>query len=418
MTHATSRTPHPYTVRVFAAVVVRFAVGLGTALGVFASTGQARAQGMPPTLVETGVVSTRTFHDQLTLIGRTAANAQSRVVSEVTGRVLRVDALEGAPVRRGDVLVTIDSARLRLQLEAKRAQVAQARSAAELARKNLERTANLHGRNLSSDGQFDADTAAQQRADAYYNQLLAEEKTLQLDLKRCAVRTPFAGYTVRKLVDVGEGVVPGTPVYEVVDLSRVKVTVDLPERYFGHVATGSSVRIERSEEGVRGSASARLTGMITGIAPAASSETHTFPVMITVENTGIRLGAGMLVRTIVPLDRTFTGFAVHKDAIVRQGLQTMVYTIADGKAAPVPVRIRAMAGDTVAISGDAIHAGMTVVVRGNERIFPGSPVRVAGGQPGAKSGRPATHPGKNSGGAKEAAGDASDKTAGTHGGGR
>jgi len=72
---------------------------------------------------------------------------------------------------------------------------------------------------------------------------------------------------------------------------------------------------------------------------------------------------------------------VHKDAIVRQGAQTMIYTVADGKAAPVPVMIGSMSGDMVAVSGDGITEGMPVVVRGNERIFPGSPVRTAEGGP-------------------------------------
>ncbi|MCH7547994.1 MAG: efflux RND transporter periplasmic adaptor subunit [Candidatus Krumholzibacteriota bacterium] len=341
---------------------------------VFALPAIVGAQGMPPTLVATSTVTSMEFHDQITLVGKTEARSNSSVVSEVAGRVIRIDAEEGNPVRAGAVLVSIDPRRIRYQLDAKRAQVAQAKAAAELAEKNLARTENLLGRDLTSVGQMDRDIAESIRSAEFYKQLLAEQKQLELDLANCSVRSPFDGYTVRRLVDVGEGVNVGTPVFEVVDLLQVRVTVDLPERHFGQLDTDSDVLIRISGGGVP------VTGKITGFAPSASGDTHTFPVIITVDNSDQRLGGGMLVRATLSLNKKFTSLAVHKDAIVRQGAQTLVYTIEEGKAVAVTVRIGSMSGDMVAISGDGVSEGMPVVVRGNERIFPGSPVRTADGE--------------------------------------
>ena len=67
-----------------------------------------------------------------------------------------------------------------------------------------------------------------------------------------------------------------------------------------------------------------------------------------------------------------------KDAIVRQGQQTLVYTVREGKAAPIPVQTSSSDGPMVAIKAEGLSEGMQVVIRGNERIFPGSPVMVAG----------------------------------------
>jgi len=335
------------------------------------------AQGMPPTLVETAPVSSMEFHDQITLVGNTEARAVSSVVAEVSGRVVRVDADEGTPVDRGTVLVSIDPRRIQYQLDAMRARVAQAKAAAELAEKNLARTEDLHSRELASQGDYDRDVAEEIRTREVYNQLLAEQKSLELDLSHCSVRSPFAGYTVRKLVDVGEGVSPGTAVYEVVDLSTIKVTVDLPERYYGHVRMGSDVSIRLSGSDVP------VVGRVTGFAPDADANTHTFPVIVLIENTEGRVGGGMLVRATLSLDDVFTSLAVHKDAIVRQGAKTMVYTIAEGKAAPIPVRVGSMSGDYVSVEGEGLAEGMPVVTRGNERIFPGSAVRTAEGKSGA-----------------------------------
>lgn len=347
-------------------------------LAVSFSPPSAGAQGMPPTLVETSSVTSMEFNDQITLVGRTEALSNSRIVAEVAGRVIRIDAPEGNPIRRGDVLVSVDPDRIRLALDAKRAQVAQAKAAADLARKQLARSKDLHDQKLVSEGGLDVDLAERDRAQGLYDQYLAEMKQLELDLENCSIRSPFNGHTVRQLTAVGEWVSPGTPVYEIVDLSTIKVIVDLPERYFGSVDKGSQVSIL-----VSGGSDERVSGTVTGVAPSASEVTHTFPVIIAVDNRNRRLGGGMLVRATLSLAKKFTSLAVSKDAIVRQGNATLVYTIADGKATPIHVQTSSTMGDTVAITGDGLSEGTVVIVRGNERVFPGSPVRTSEPQAGA-----------------------------------
>jgi RND family efflux transporter MFP subunit len=344
---------------------------LGVAILAVSGATAVQAQ-MPPTLVETGAVSRMEFHNQITLVGRTQALANSRIVAEVSGRVISVDAAEGTWVRRGATLVRIDPRRVQYALDAKRAEVAQAQAQADLARKELTRSRNLHGQTLVSEGELDEDEANATRAAEWHKQMVAQQKQLALDLENCSIRAPYDGYTVRQLVDVGEWVNPGTPVYELVDLDRVKVNVDLPERYFGHLEIGSGVEIA-----VSGNTADPVTGTVAGISPNASEDTHTYRAIVTVDNKDHRLGGGMLVRATLSLSDKFESLAVSKDAIVRQNGQTMVYTIADGKAVPIPVTVGSTSGDMIAITAEGLSEGMPVVVRGNERIFPGSPVRTA-----------------------------------------
>lgn len=336
----------------------------------------AQAQGMPPTLVEVDTVTTRAFHDQLTLIGRSEAIVQSNIVSEVDGRVVAVGAEEGVAVKAGTTLMRIDPARIQYLLLAKEAEARQAEAEASLARSNLRRVQELYDQNMVSESALDSIRAWTTMREGRFAQLSAERDNLQRDLDNCTIEAPFTGYTGRQLVDVGGWVGRGTPIFEMVDLSKVKITVDLPERYFGHLSIGSPVQVTVSNDTLT-----TVTGKVTGIAPKASKETHTFPVIITANNASGRLGSGMLVRVRLSLDRVFSSLAVSKDAVVRQGLQTMIYTVVDGKASPVPVKLSSTDGKMVAIAGDGLSEGMPVVVKGNERIFPGSPVRTAGGEP-------------------------------------
>jgi RND family efflux transporter MFP subunit len=330
------------------------------------------AQERPPTLVVTEQVQQMDFRDQITLVGRTEAQVASRIVAEVSGQVQSIEASEGIWVKAGWPLATIDPDRITFSLQAREAEAAQARHQADLAGINLERAGELFSQKLISQSTFDSVTAWVGVSRERYNQLEAEREQLALDLRNCVISAPFSGYTGRKLVDVGEWVSPGSPVFEMVDVSHVRVIVDLPERYFGHVHPGSRVPIAVSNYD-----SEELTGSVTGIAAKAYEETHTFPVFIDVPNKEGRLAGGMLVRATLSLDEQFSSLAVSKDAIVRQGIQTMVYTVVDGKANPIPVVTSSVQGTMVAVQADGLAEGMPVVIRGNERIFPGSPVMTA-----------------------------------------
>jgi RND family efflux transporter MFP subunit len=339
-------------------------------------TAPAHSQDLPPTLVETDTVQTLDFHEQVTLVGRTEAIVDSRIVSEVSGPVFAVNAGEGNWVEKGEVLLTIDPEPHRLALDAKEAEAEEARLTAELAASNWERTKDLFAKKLVREATRDSVRAWASAAEARHKRLSAERDQLARDYRNCRIKAPFAGYTGRRLVDIGEWVTPGTPVFEMVDLSRIKVVVDLPERHFGRLSIGSPVTIMASVKG-----EAPLVGTITGFSPRAVEETHTYPVIVTVDNPEYRVGSGALVRATLSMDQMFTSLAVSKDAIVRQGPQTMVYTIHDGQAAPIPVMVTSNQGTMSAIAGEGLMQGMPVVVRGNERIYPGSPVRTAGGPP-------------------------------------
>ncbi len=342
------------------------------------------SQGPPPMNVLTEKVRMMEFHDQVYLIGRTEARHNSRIVAEVSGRVVSIDAGEGNRIAAGAALVTIGSERLRLSLSAKEAETKQARAQAEVAERNFLRTKDLFSRELISESNIDLDSAQAVAARERYNQLQAERDQIAHDVGKCTIKAPFDGYTGRQLVSVGEWVNPGTPVFEMIDPSQIKVTVDLPERYFGQLSIGGEVEIT-----VSSAASRSITGRVTGISPSAVEATHTFPVIVTVNNRDGRLGGGMLVKATLSLKNNFTSLAVSKDAIVREGLQTKVFKVVDGKAVPVTVLTSSTQADMIAVSGEGLSEGIRVVVRGNERIFPGSPVQIVGedGKPLATDGK-------------------------------
>ncbi|MEE9553317.1 MAG: efflux RND transporter periplasmic adaptor subunit [candidate division Zixibacteria bacterium] len=325
--------------------------------------------GQGPVVVDTEPVKERTFHDRISLVGRTSAKIESKIVSEVSGRVAEINASEGTWVKSSQPLITIDSERLYLTLKAKEAESQQATVQAELAKDQKARAVELKKQNLISDAGFDSAVVWDVIQAANYQRVNSDRLKLKLDYENSVIKAPFDGYTGRRLVDVGEWVTPGLAIFEMVDLSAIKIIVDLPERYFGHLQIGSEVNVTVSND-----TETEIMGHVTGISPNASRETHTYPVIIEVDNSTGKLGGGMLVRTILTLNEEFRSLAVPKDAIVRQGNKTIVYTIDDGKATSIPVSITSESGKTLAVESQMLKVGMPVVTRGNERIYPGADV--------------------------------------------
>ncbi len=324
--------------------------------------------GQGPVIVVTDKVVQKNFNNQIKLIGRTKGLIESNIVAEISGRVQSIETLEGTKVSKGQVLLSIDSQPILLLLQAKQAEALQAEVQAGLARDQKKRAVELRKNNLISESGLDSAIAWDAIQTAKFQKADAERSQLEIDFENTQIKAPYAGYTGRRFVDIGSWVTPGIAVFEMVNISKIKIIADLPEKYFGQLKIGSTVLVRQSSH------DEILNGIVTGISPTASEKTHTYPVIIEVTNNDEILASGMLVQITLSLKKEFNSIAVPKDAIVRQGNNTIVYTIKDGKASLSPVTILATDGTLNAVQSPTLKIGMEVIVRGNERVYPGAAV--------------------------------------------
>ena len=119
--------------------------------------------------------------------------------------------------------------------------------------------------------------------------------------------------------------------------------------------------------------------MITSVVPQADSESRTFPVKITVENKDSLIKSGMVSRVSFPIGDPSTVKLVPKDAIVSQNNAQFVYVVNEGAAQPLPVSTGIAYEDRIEVIGP-VEKGMTVVVKGNERLMPNQPVQIINGK--------------------------------------
>ena len=212
-----------------------------------------------PILVEAARVERGDVEDAVSnsQAGTVEARRRSRLGAERAGRVIAIPHREGERVARGEVLVLLDTSTAETSLELARrdldvqiASQASARAGFELARAQHERSEALFRQRLIAPGdmdqartQLDEARGALAAAEAAIGRARANVRLAQDDLAHRRVVAPFGGVVADRLVEVGESVVPGQAVIEIVSLDDLYVSAAIDEIDIGRLRDGLPARI-------------------------------------------------------------------------------------------------------------------------------------------------------------------------------
>jgi len=326
----------------------------------------------PPAPVVVAEIVNQEVARQVTLVGSVEAVKTSIVAAEVGGVVAVLPAQEGRRVKKGDLLVRLKSRELELERKGRVAERERIQANLENAHKELQRLTRLRENNSISQRSYDDALYAHR---ALSHALLAAEsqiETLTYRIEQKMVTAPFDGFVAAEHTQVGQWIQPGGPVVTLVDISRIRVTVDVPERHAVGLRPGTRVRVT-----ITSLPHEQRQGKIDAILPQGNATTRTFPVRVILDNPDCVIRAGMEALATFDMAERTESLMVPKDAVVTAGDRSLVYRVADGKAFPVPVQVHGYHDGSAAVSG-SLTAGEQVVIRGNERLRPGQAVAVAG----------------------------------------
>ena len=234
--------------------------------------------------------------------------ARAVLSTKLMGTVTEVRAQEGDRVTRGRLLARIDAR----DIEAKRAQVEAGMAAADAtqreARAQAVRFRALFADSAATRSQLDQAEAALARAEGGLG--TARASLVELDAMRSygEIRAPFDGIVTRRYVDPGAFAAPGSPVLEVQDASRLRISVTVPPRVVAAIAKQGplEVRIEGRP------ASAVLEGAV----PASGGAVYTVNAILANENGEFLPGTAAIIR--IP-DGERRGILVPSSALVHEG---------------------------------------------------------------------------------------------------
>ena len=352
-----------------------------------AAPGMILGQGAPPpALVRVEAVVEREVHASVELVGSALPRRRTIVAARTAGAVETMLVDEGSAVKTGDPLAVIDTRVLILEIEG--AAATQAETAARLARARdrLRRSNALFEKGRISEEEHQDDVHAEAALAQEALRADAARRRLEAHREWATVRAPYDGVVAAKRTEVGAWVAEGGGVAELVDLSAVRIRLDLPERYLPRIQRGLPVEVRADSIPGR-----TLSGRLFAVVPVADLQARTVPVEVEVPNPDGSLHAGMFFRATVPLDEKRTVRTVPKDALVDRGTGHAVFVVENDVAREVAVeRLGSYEGD-VEVTGD-LRPGAWVVIRGNERLRSGQPVRREDG-PAPAPGPPADGPG-------------------------
>jgi membrane fusion protein (multidrug efflux system) len=322
-----------------------------------------KGPGAFPVQVETAKVATVALQDDVAAVGTLRSNESVVVRPEISGRIETLDFREGAPVRKGQVIVALDDA-------VPAAEVAQARANLALAESSFNRTQQLQRENYVSATASDQALNALRVAQA--NVQLAEAK-----LARTRIVAPFAGIIGIRRVSVGDYVKEGQDLVTLEDVSALKVDFRLPEQLLATLRPGQSVEI--ASDALPGRTYA---GSIEAIDPLIDQNGRALVLRARLKNTDGLLRPGMFVRTRIILEERPGALSIPEEAIVPVGADQYVFRVVDGRAQRTRVATgQRRAGQVEIVSG--LAPDDVVITAGQLKVRDGSMVATVGAKPPA-----------------------------------
>lgn len=319
----------------------------------------------PPEAVASAVVRQEEWERARPAIGTLVASRGVTVGAELGGTVRQIGFDSGATVRRGDLLVKLDTSTEEAQLQAATAEAA-------LARLTLRRARQLREGEANAEADLDAAEARAKAADATVAQLRSaiEKKT---------IRAPFDGRVAIRQVELGQVVSPGTSLASLQAVTPIHVDFWLPQQALAQLRQGERVELRTDIY-----PDVRWEGAITTINPEVDVATRNVRVRATLANHDGRLRPGMFANVTVVSGEHDRVLTIPSTAVMYAPYGDSVFTIEEQKGAGGAkgtvvrqkfVRLGERRGDLVAVIA-GLAPGERVVSSGAFKLRNGVAVAV------------------------------------------
>lgn len=308
-----------------------------------------------PMTVSGIIVKPQTFDNNLSLSGSIEANEQVEIRSEVSGLVENINFQEGSNVSKGQLLFKVNDIELRALLT-------QAKTKEGLASENERRAKLLLQKEAISQEEYDL-------ARADYKSTQAQSQLINAQIAKTSVRAPFSGKIGLRSISPGTYITPSTLVAKLVNISKLKITFSIPEKYANQIRTNSNIRFS-----VSGS-SEKYTAKIYAIEPEVAIETRTLQVRAIAENIDGKLLPGTFADVEMPLDIIKNAIVVPSEAIIPVQNGKKVFISFKGMAKEVMVETATRTDASILILS-GLNVGDTLLTSGVMALKNETPVTV------------------------------------------
>ncbi|NOX37261.1 MAG: efflux RND transporter periplasmic adaptor subunit [Calditrichaeota bacterium] len=343
--------------------------------------------------------------------GFTEPIRQAKIISRVNGRIKRLPVIEGQWVRKGERLVQIDDELLQIELAEARSNLLKAQveyalwqrevasfSRDSLSRQELQQLALTYrqAREKYQRGEIEElqlltierrYRIAQILSGELREEIIAEKSGLKAaemryaralyNVRNSRINAPFAGQVADIQVSEGAYVTQNQELMTLVDLSRVKIKLQVMESQLNRIQTGEVLEVRFAAF-----PDTFFTGKIVGIDPTIDPRERTVTVVAILPNNHGLLKAGMFGEARLAVGRFSDRLLVPRNAVIVRDQRKLVFIVRQGKAVWCYVRTGEENEDYIEIvsSDFDLKPGEPVIVDGQFALAHDAPVKVIGSE--------------------------------------
>jgi len=186
-----------------------------------------------------------------------------------------------------------------------------------------------------------------------------------LKFQKAPVESTLTGILGRVYVDIGENVTANTPVALVVSVDKVKIELDIPEKYLPKITLGQQAQISVDSWPLE-----EFTGSVTKVSPVIDLSTRTAPVEITAQNKEYRLKSGMFAKVRLVIEARKNVPVILREAIMGHDPDNYVFLIQDKKAVFKKISLGIRQGPYFEVR-QGLAEGDLVVIMGQQLLADG-----------------------------------------------
>jgi multidrug efflux system membrane fusion protein len=310
-------------------------------------------------------------------VGKIVAREVVSIQPQVSGRITQIHFTDGADLKVGNLLFTIDPRPYQAQLQQAEANVAQAEAGLSLAKITFARVENVSDPRAVSRQEYDTKKSAVESAEATVKQNRAALASARINLDYCTIRSPITGRAGQRAVDVGNVVAATSgsllviqrldPIYA--DFTVTESELTAVQRNMAQRGLRVEVRLPDDSAGAR-------EGKLTFLDNSIQEGSGTVKLRATLANGDRRFWPGRFAKIRLVLATQRDAVLVPAEAPQVSAKGSFVFIVKNDSSAELrPVKLGQRHDDLIVVE-EGVKAGERVIVKGQLGVTPGGKVRV------------------------------------------
>jgi len=299
--------------------------------------------------------------------GTIEASKSASISTRLMGYIDKINVKIGDKVKKGEILLRINSSDLKAKKGQIKGQIAKAKSYYINAKKDFERFTLLFKNNSASQKELDNITTNYEQAKAGLETALQMQKELDANLAYANIKAPFSGVITGKFISKGDLANPGKPLLRLENTTHFLVKTYLNENQINKIKKGGVVEIHIKSNGKK------LQGIISELSISSNNSGSLYLVKIAI-NESENIFTGMYVSVDFLGNTLNNTLVIPKSALVQKGQLYGVYTVSLQNTAILRwLRLGKVYGNNIEVLS-GLNVDENIIINANGKLFNGAKV--------------------------------------------